>query len=162
MNADEYQAKIVELAQARKIVADCEDGQTMMEQAMRATPDWIALDVAHFDASHRSAELYKEITAAAVDGFDWAVQDKHPHPEVTIKIMTELEYKPEHAKEWAMTAAPLMLKLDVTKFEKHARAVSDTVPLPFVQITHKAQATIASDLSAYIIPVQMKYEEGRE
>ena len=46
--------------------------------------------------------------------------------------------------------APAMLKLDTAKFEKYAKAVADSMPLPFVTLVEHSTATISTDLSRYL------------
>ena len=63
-------------------------------------------------------------------------------PGVGIRVMTELDYEGGEAMNWAMEHK-LALKLDASAFEKIAK----TNNLPFVTISEKPQATIATKLA---------------
>lgn len=67
--------------------------------------------------------------------------NKTPAPGVGIRIISKLDYKPETAFEWAVNHK-MALKLDVTAFEKIAKAS----PLEFVTTREEAQATISQNL----------------
>ena len=67
--------------------------------------------------------------------------NKQPCEGVAVRILTKLDYNPETAFEWAVNHK-MALKLDVTAFEKIAKAS----PLEFVTSREEAQATIAANL----------------
>lgn len=69
-----------------------------------------------------------------------------PDDKVGISISKVCEYDEGRATIWAIDNAIDMLNLDTKKFEKHAKAVADTLPLEFVTIKEEPQARIASKL----------------
>lgn len=71
--------------------------------------------------------------------------DKHPHPAITIKVFTKLDYDEEQAITYCVEHLPKALKVDKRKFE----AVAKAAELDFVQITDDPKATVATDLSEY-------------
>lgn len=91
-----------------------------------------------------------EIRAAAVAQFR-EDQNKHPYPAVGIRENTLVLYDKDVAISWCMEHMPGALTLDRARFEKHAKATADTLPLKFVNIIKEPSATIAEDLSQYLI-----------
>lgn len=91
------------------------------------------------------AEIEVAIRLAAQEAYV-NTGDKHPHPAVGIRVQHVLHYDADKALEWARQHYPEALKLDVSKFEKVARAME----LDWVQDEEVPQATIARDLSAFI------------
>lgn len=73
-------------------------------------------------------------------------QNKHPHDKVSIAVNLEVLYEEEAAKAWCINNALGMLKVDSKQFEKHAKAVLKTVPLPFVKVEEKPSVRIAREL----------------
>ena len=55
------------------------------------------------------------------------------------------------AYEWAVKEAPKMIILDESAILKHAKAVKDTLPLDFVEITTETKAQIASEIKLELI-----------
>ena len=80
--------------------------------------------------------------------------EKRPHPAVGIRITTKLIYPAGKALLWCIDNMRTALKYDKRMFEKHARAVADTIPVEFVHIKKEPQATISRDLSDYLAEVQ--------
>jgi hypothetical protein len=76
---------------------------------------------------------------------------KRPHPAIGVRMTTKIGYIDSIARGWAFQHLPQALKLDTALFEKHAKAVADTDPIPFVEISQQAQITIATDLSGYLV-----------
>lgn len=72
--------------------------------------------------------------------------DKHPFDKVSIVINRNLIYQEAEAFDWAGKNAPGMLELNKKKFEKHARAVLETMPLDFVKVEEVPSVRIASEL----------------
>ena len=97
-------------------------------------------------AAHRQAEsdAALELAQVALAEFN-ETGGKHPHPAITIKEMTRLEYSLEDAHDWAVRSMPNLLKLDTRGFEKVAKAAG----LDFVAISTEPQVTVARDLSEY-------------
>ena len=52
---------------------------------------------------------------------------------VTVKIFKVLKYEAKEAEKWAKEKMPELFKFDVKGFEKYARAVEDTIPVPCVK-----------------------------
>jgi hypothetical protein len=73
---------------------------------------------------------------------------RKPHPAVTIKTFKQVTYKPDVAKKWAQEHTPDLLTLNDTAFVRVARA--GAVPPEVAQVEEVLQATVSSDLSAYV------------
>lgn len=76
--------------------------------------------------------------------------NKAPHPAVKVREMTKLEYDPDFVLAWCKANMQAVLELDKTAFEKYAKAVVEVAPVPGVKLVTVPQATIASNLSAYL------------
>jgi hypothetical protein len=82
------------------------------------------------------------------------------HEGVYVKNEDRFEYDTEKAVEWAMQFAPNMLFVDRAAFEKHAKAVSKTLPLDFVKIHQVEKIVIRKDLDQYVNAAEsMEVEE---
>lgn len=76
--------------------------------------------------------------------------EKHPHPAVTVKDISGLEYDDAPALDWAL-AHHMALALNKRLFEKHVKA-DPTAFMEFVTVTSTQRADIATDLSKYLEP----------
>ena len=74
--------------------------------------------------------------------------EKHPAPEVNIREVDKLEYKPENGLYWAIQHN-IALKLDQPAFEKIVKASPETFS-SFVKIEKIATATIAQNIPAQV------------
>ena len=90
-------------------------------------------------------ETDEAIRAQAIVNYH-QTSDKNPVNGVSIALQKVCDYYQEDAKDWANDNAPEMLKLDVRKFEKYAKAVADTLPLEFVTIKEEPSVRIAREL----------------
>jgi hypothetical protein len=72
------------------------------------------------------------------------------HPAIGIRQVRKLEYDSGDALVFCRTNLMAAIKLDTKLFEKHAKAVEETAPLPFVTYSLEVQATLATDLSNYL------------
>lgn len=94
------------------------------------------------------ASLEAEVKTQAVDGYLSTGSKKFPG--VTVKMMSSLEYNLNEATIWAREHLAEAIHLDTRFFEKHARAVAATKPVPCVQIVTEPQAQIDKDLSEWV------------
>lgn len=91
-------------------------------------------------------EFDSKLRQAAIDEFN-QTGNKKPVEGVSIVISKVLEYQPERAIRWAVANNALdMVSLKKSPFEKHARAVSDSLPLEFVTIKEEPSARISKEL----------------
>jgi DNA polymerase-3 subunit epsilon len=133
------------LAYWRKTEQEAKKHLEEIQAEMEARWDWKSWDDQLDRARSLVATHLDEIRRSALEA-----NDKHPHPAVGIRNITRLEYDPRKAYLWCQDHLPAALVLDRTFFEKHAKAVAKTSPLDFVTISQEPQATIATDLSAYL------------
>jgi hypothetical protein len=95
----------------------------------------------------------EKITREIYDQFlypDTKIPNKHPHPAITVMVLSVPFYKEEDAHAWCMDHLPKALDLNPSFFEKHAKAVLATAPLEFVQFIPKISIKIKSDLAEFI------------
>jgi hypothetical protein len=107
------------------------------------------------DALRRAHEVLEEasLAVAAIDevtrafAVDWfnATDDKKPHPAVTVKMYTILEYDPAVALDYCTKHLPKALRLDRRAFEKVAKVLEPD----FVTFCVEPRATILSKLEEY-------------
>ena len=102
----------------------------------------ILLRAAKADVESTTRAVHK----AALAKYRDTIGGKHPHPAVTIKLYTVLEYAPDQALEYARQHLPQAVKLDKCVFERFAKVVTPG----FVTKAKEPRATIARDLSAYV------------
>lgn len=70
---------------------------------------------------------------------------------VTVKIFKTLKYEKTEAVDWAKkNNMEGFFKFDQPGFEKYAKAVADTMPVPCVTIEEDPRVELASDLSQYL------------
>lgn len=72
--------------------------------------------------------------------------NKKPFSGVSVVINIKLKYNVDKAIMWCMEIKPDWLKLDTRQFDKHAKAVSDTMPLEFVNVVEEPSVRIAKEL----------------
>ena len=126
---------------AKKAVVDIENDPKYLEAIQARSAASFAVNQAEKDAQEMALLQYEndKSTKKLVGG------------KVTVKeiVKSVFTYDPEIIKTWAIKEATGLLALDVKKFEKHAKAVADTIPVPGVKIdeSKSLRAEIASDLS---------------
>ena len=76
--------------------------------------------------------------------------DKNPYPDVSVIINNKVDYDPLVARTWCEENLPKALMLDTKLFEKHAKALKETMPIPFVDYYQSPSVRISSDLTDYL------------
>lgn len=143
----EIQEMVRKLAQARQMTEIAEDSAR-----------WTEKEISETELGRKLAEekeivrLAKQDETAARAALDQAVLEsfdgnKHPHPAVTVKEMTKLDYDQKQAREWADTNLRSALVLDAKRFE---RAILATEAPEFVTIRTEKSVAVSSDLSLYL------------
>ena len=138
---------ITYLAQLRQETADARAAAEDAQAALETTREWVYLIECKEALRYRQHALEEaEANVRSVALAEFAVNhDKHPHPAITIKMMTRLNYDQDAAKSYSIAHLPNALKLDTRAFEKAAKALD----LDFVTITEEPTAAIDSDLSMW-------------
>lgn len=137
--------QLVDLRQ-REIV-----GKEFIKQAqdkLELTTEWQelqSLKISLDSIQEKLLETDTKIREMAIAQYQ-ASGNKHPYNGVSIVINKELIYNEQTAIEWAINFARNVLRLDKRGFEKHARAVADTIPLSFVEIEEVPGVRIAKEL----------------
>jgi len=138
-----------QLAQARQNLTGAKAAYQVLvdEFNEREDVEQATLDVAAW--ADQVAELESLIRQGAEAQYE-AVKEKAPHPAVKIRITKKLYYSDVLAIAWCWRNLSDAIKLDARTFERHARAVLDTVPLKFVDVHEVPQVTISRDLTEYL------------
>ena len=143
----ELAASVKELANARAATYRLKNRIDMAEAALAATQagkDLEALRMAAKLASVVETRLAEQAKAAAESAYI-ATGDKKPHPAITLKSYTVLDYDETAAFDYAIQHLPGALKFSKAPFEKVAKVAA----LDFVTISTEMRPTIAKDLSEY-------------
>jgi hypothetical protein len=146
---DKIDFDIEGLAFARAEAAKCKAAMDYLINAVKQSPNYLDLERRMDLAVYNASQIEAQVRGGALANY-YQNKDKSPHPAIGIRVIHKIDYSDADARQWCMSNMPNALKLDKTVFEKHAKAVADTIPIPFVTITDEPQATIASDLSKYI------------
>jgi len=100
----------------------------------------VELAALELDVKQKAVKIYCDVTNTEVG----------IHPAIGIRQVRKLEYDSGDALVFCRTNLMAAIKLDTKLFEKHAKAVEETAPLPFVTYSLEVQATLATDLSNYL------------
>lgn len=130
------QQTLIALKTKRQEVSEAKQqlGMLHFELSVSELGRTIAQAKAYLEAiQQEEKELDSQLRQLAIDNFN-ETGDKDPVNGVKVIINKSLEYVPDKAIVWCINNALGMLKLDKRAFEKHARAVVDTVPIEFIEI----------------------------
>ena len=142
------ETNVSHLAEARENVKKKEDSVSFLLEILgthTVYQDYLgALDDLK-DAKANEKELYTLVCETAEHSFDG--KNKHPHPAITLKEFTVVDYPDDLMKAWAIEHNhPGMLNLN--KRAANKVATGPTAP-EFVTIEKELRATIKTDLSEY-------------
>lgn len=140
---------IFELAKLRETVAAAKEQLDRMYKQLQESAEWIQYQGILTSSKKQLDETEQHIRDLAELNCT-TTGDKHPHPAINLRMKTSLHYEQALALAWCTRHLQSAIKLDARLFEQHARAVTGTAPLRFVDIKQEPQATIASDLRAYL------------
>lgn len=138
-------AAVTELANARALEESVKAHYSARLDAWKRDNADLLVDLDN--AREAVAEAERAVRTATLDAYA-QTGSKKPHPAVGVQITKVISYDGENARVWAMTASPVLLKLDAAAFDKAVRA--GLVPADIAQVEEVPQATIASDLSAWL------------
>jgi hypothetical protein len=145
--------KIIELAQARKRLEAAKARKAACMEKLQATVYWQSMASDIDQATKDVAALTDEIKAEAVSTY-MQTGTKKAHPATGIRMTTEIRYNLDTALRWAREHLVEAITLDRPFFETHAKAVAKTKPVECVEIVQVPSATIATDLSVYLVQTQ--------
>ena len=140
------------LAEFRKQSANLAEKIVALNNALKETPEFKALEAAQNakkEVEENASFLDGFIRKAALEQFN-TTKAKPTIAGVTVKIFKLLRYEKAAAESWAREKMPELFKLDEKGFEKYAKAVADTVPVPCVTFEEDPRVEISSDLSMYL------------
>ncbi|HUW15231.1 MAG TPA: hypothetical protein VM537_36290 [Anaerolineae bacterium] len=150
MKATEERESLGKLVGSLAIVRDATARMTLvikdMERVAAETPEAKRLAACKAQLKDRKAE--EDILTAAIRliALKATLVDGKPHPAITLKNFTVLQYTDSEAFDYCVEHLPGALKLQKSPFEKVAKVAK----LPFVRITSEQRASIDSNLSAYL------------
>lgn len=138
---DRLREKRLEASEANEQVTKIrkEVNQTELGLSLVQAIEWSSV------ANEELKVIEKYLRQAALDMYE-KTDDKNPIDGVSVIINKSLVYNIDNAIAWAVSNAREMLKLDKKLFEKHAKAVGDTIPLDFVVTKEEPAVRIATKL----------------
>ena len=144
---DDLNNLVLELARARAEVAEA---HARLVALMASTAIIEAQADEHF-AKERVADLEDAVRKAALEEYARS-GNKRPHPAVSMRINKRLRYDVGAALEYCRQNFNAAVKtvLDTKVFEK----VAPNLGLDFVEVAEEPQATIASDLTDYLLALE--------
>jgi hypothetical protein len=92
-------------------------------------------------------EAERTVRTATLEAYI-ASGSKKPHPAVQVRLTKVVTYDEDKASVWGMVNAPLLMRLDTNAFKK--LVLANVVPVDIAQVDEVPQATIATDLSAWL------------
>lgn len=144
-----FEEQVKRLAELRRKEADAKEMLDLMRKSLEESKEWMRYRQILETAQHEQRMLDDQIRSLAVTNYEGS-GEKHPHPAVSIRLYTKVKYDYSTAFVWSQANLPQAITLDTKLFDKHAKAVAETAPIYFVEIAKEPQASIASDLSAYL------------
>lgn len=150
-----FEEQLTELAQVRQEYDETRQAMEKLVSDIVQSVPYQALLTCNQKVKARAAELEKDIRDMGVINYLHS-GEKKPAAGVTVKVFTikSINYDKDQARKWVLEHAPLLVKIDFAGFEKHAEAVSQTIPLDFVTIIteEEPRTEIGKDLSKYLPP----------
>ncbi|RJX17519.1 MAG: 3'-5' exonuclease [Desulforudis sp.] len=145
----QFEERIRQLAGYRSSIKKAKEKLDAMIAAVKEADDYKFWSAVLDEAQKAVIFLEPDLRQEAQEIFE-ATGYRYPHDAITVKNISELEYLALDAIEWCKANLPNAIDLNVRLFEKHARAIATTAPLPFVSLVYKPQAQIDTDLSGFL------------
>jgi hypothetical protein len=153
MNPEEKKQYLKKLAAVRDIISTSKETVSVREKAYMETAEYKAYASAKEildDNYSLEKSLIEKIKGAALEDY-LATKEKPTEKGLALRVNHILKYAQAEVELWAKQKMPELFKFDNSAFEKYAKAVADTIPVPGVQIIDDPTITIASDLSEYLL-----------
>lgn len=145
-----FDSLITELAELRQMEAEAKAALDELMSELKTSETWQFWSERLESRRASKEQLENDLRMATVLIFT-ETGDKRPHPALGIREVTKFNYDASLAHNWCLEYLPKALKLDARAFEKYAKAVADVKPVPYVEIYTEPQATIATNLSKYLV-----------
>ena len=139
---------IKQIAHLRVEVEMLKEARKEFQNRYELTPEFKKYAEAGVRLSLKDAELLAfelEVKQKALEIHQ--ATNESVHPAIGIRKVRKLDYDQSAALQFCFLNLYSAVKLDTRTFEKHAKAVEETAPLPFVTYSSEVQAILASDLS---------------
>jgi hypothetical protein len=148
-----FVSDLKDLAELRKNESVLKEQIAGLQEKLNATPEAKAVETALAERKalqEKVALLEDFIRKSALEQFV-ETKVKPTVAGITVKIFKILKYEKKAAESWAKEKMPELFKFDERGFEKYAKAVADTIPVPCVTFEDDPRVEIASDLSEYLV-----------
>lgn len=137
------------LARYRRNNDEARDNLIRLIKELEATLEYQHWSQAKAQAEREMVQLERNVKEDILAYLD-ASGEKPAVPATGTRKRTTLVYSDEMALAWCQLFFEKALALNRDLFEKHARAVAETNPVPFVELQTEVIATIGQDLSMYL------------
>lgn len=137
------------LARYRRQNDEARQGLIELIKQLEATLEYQHCSRTKAEAEREMVAAERMVREATLEYLDLTGEKPKVHG-VGTRSKTTLAYDNNMALAWCQLFFEQALVLNRDLFEKHARAVAETNPVPFVEFHTEIIATIAQDLSEYI------------
>lgn len=137
---------VSDLAHAREVLAEAKNDLDALVAEFQSSDPYKYFSARVAEWRNFAESLDSEARRAALDAYR-ETGNKKPHPALGVRVSKAIRYDPEIARKYCLDKLPGLMVLDAKRFEK----VAMEYPLEFVEIGEAVQATIAQDLSEYLI-----------
>ena len=151
MTPEEISQAVSLLASWRTSLQAARDEQSRMVDDTKKTLAYQSQEKFRQEAEAAVLSLESVLRQAGLEAYNF--NGTVPHPALGVRLVQRIKYDLSQARAYCAEHLPAMLILDTKQFEKHAKAVAKTYPLPFVEIIAEPQVTIAQDLSKFPDPI---------
>ncbi len=157
-NAGQYLGELQEkieqglrmLARYRLQNDDARDGLIGLIKQLEATAEYQHWSQAKAQAERECAQAEKLVRKDVLAYLE-ASGEKPKVKAIGTRTRTTLLYEDKMALAWCQLFFEDALALNRELFEKHAKAVAETNPVPFVELKKEVFPTIATDLGEYLV-----------
>lgn len=127
----------------RRMAQQYREEMKAMQNTLEASPEYQEAFNNYTHYSMLSHEAEESIKDHALNTANFK------HPAVKIIQKTTLSYDEDLARKYCLEGLPKAVKIDYKVFEQYARAVANTLPIPFVKISKVPTVQIATDLEKH-------------
>lgn len=144
-----FDQSIIQLAHYRKMEAQAKEQRRQLVERFENSEEYLKIEEQLKETRAEIKEIDRQIRADAVQHYE-ITGEKDLHPAIGIRMVTSLDYERDYVFDWCLEHLPLALTINKRFFEKHAKAVSETAPVPGVTIEKIPQATISKNLDPFL------------
>ena len=143
------ETNILLLAQHQQRAAEAKEHMKKLQDELEASENWKYWAKLLGEANKQVCKVDNSLRKNVIATYE-ETGEKKPHPACGVRLTTKMRYVDADAITWCRENLPAALSLNRRLFEKHAKGVAETAPIPGVAFIKEPKATIAKDLSVYL------------